>query len=92
MFSYGKRKGISEKKVVIIITMIREEAAHFNVDITDYFERILFNLEKTEIYNYIIEQKKISSKSFSALDENNCVASVIQQYVDAIINNIGLFF
>jgi hypothetical protein len=49
LFSYGKRKGISEKKVVIIISMIREEAAHFNVDITDYFERILFNLEKTEI-------------------------------------------
>jgi hypothetical protein len=35
MFSFGKRKGISEKKVVIMITMIREEAAHFNVDITD---------------------------------------------------------
>jgi hypothetical protein len=35
MFSFGKRKGITEKKVVIMITMIREEAAHFNVDITD---------------------------------------------------------
>jgi hypothetical protein len=55
MFSYGKRKGITEKKVVIMITMIREEAAHFNVDITDYFERKLFNLEKIEIQNYINE-------------------------------------
>ena len=37
-FSSWKRKGISEKNVIIVITLIREEAGHFNVDITDYFE------------------------------------------------------
>jgi hypothetical protein len=52
----------------------------------------LFNLEKTEILNYINEQKKHYRKDFSALDENQCVARVIQQYVEAIKNNIGLFF
>jgi hypothetical protein len=44
----------------------------------------LFNLEKTEILNFINEQKKHYRKDFSALDENQCVARVIQQYVEAI--------
>jgi hypothetical protein len=40
---------MSQKKVIIIISQIRVEAGHFNVDITDYFEHILLNLEKREI-------------------------------------------
>jgi hypothetical protein len=32
------RKGITEKKAILVINQLKEEAAHFNVDITDYFE------------------------------------------------------
>jgi hypothetical protein len=35
--------------------MIREEAEHFNLDITDYFVSVLTNLEKTEIERFIGE-------------------------------------
>jgi hypothetical protein len=38
--------------------MIREEAEHFNLDITDYFITVLTNLEKTEIETYIKERRR----------------------------------
>jgi hypothetical protein len=44
----------------MINSIIREEAAHFNVDITKLFETKLTNLEKTEIQIYINEQKKLN--------------------------------
>jgi len=38
MFSSWTRKGITDNKVALVITQIRDEAEHFNLDITDKFE------------------------------------------------------
>jgi uncharacterized protein YbgA (DUF1722 family) len=59
------RKGITENKVTLMISQIKEEASHFNVDITDYFESQLHNLEKKEIQAFINEQRKYYNKDFS---------------------------
>jgi hypothetical protein len=48
-----------------MISQIKEEASYFNVDITDYFESQLHNLEKTEIQSFINEQRKHYNKDFS---------------------------
>ena len=71
---------------------MREEAEHFNVDVTDFFVNILTNLEKTEVESFIIEQKRAYKRDFSVYDENIYVANVIKQYVDNIKNSIPIYF
>ena len=72
--------------------MIREEAEHFNLDITDYFVTVLTNLEKSEIERFIGEQKRGLRRELSPYDENIYVGHVVKQYVDNMKNSIELYF